>query len=98
MVDGSFRLQTGVGDHEMEVRMRQSIQILCFLAVFAAVGWSQPTATIVGRISDPSGAAMAGAKITARNTSTGLERSTVATESGDYELPLLPISGVYTVS
>ncbi len=78
--------------------MRQSIQVLTFLAASAAVVWGQPTATIVGRISDPTGAVMAGAKVTARNTSTGLERSTAATESGDYELPLLPISGVYTVS
>jgi outer membrane receptor protein involved in Fe transport len=69
----------------------------CLLLATAPV-WAQSTATIVGRVSDPSGASVSGAKIAARNTVTGLERTTLATDSGDYELPLLPITGVYTLS
>ena len=70
---------------------------ICFLLATAPV-WAQSTAAIVGRVSDPSGAIVSGAKVTARNTVTGLERTTLGADSGDYELPLLPITGVYTLS
>ena len=69
-----------------------------FLLLAAASAWAQPTATIVGRVSDPSGATVSAAKVTARNTDTGLERSTLTSETGDYELPLLPITGAYSLS
>lgn len=77
--------------------MRILIKALLFTLIAAAV-WAQPTATIVGRVVDSSGAIVSGAQVTARNVDTGLERSTSSTESGDYELPLLPITGSYTVS
>ncbi len=60
--------------------------------------WAQPTATIVGRVADATGAVIGGAKVAARNAATGLERSTVTGDTGDYELPLLPITGAYTLS
>ncbi|MDQ2900818.1 MAG: carboxypeptidase regulatory-like domain-containing protein [Acidobacteriota bacterium] len=60
--------------------------------------WAQSSATIVGRVSDPSGATVGGATVTARNIATGLERSTVSGESGDYELPLLPVTGSYSLT
>lgn len=70
-----------------------------FLLPFASLlAWGQATATIVGRVADPSGAVLTGAKVTARNTATGFERSTQTTQSGDYELPLLPITGVYNLT
>lgn len=71
---------------------------ILFLLSVASLAWGQSTATIVGRVTDPSGAVLAGANVTARNTSTGLERSTLTTQSGDYEIPLLSITGVYTLS
>ena len=69
-----------------------------FLFLTTAVLWAQPTASIVGHVTDPTGAAVSGAKVTARNTDTGLERSTVTSDTGDYELPLLPITGGYSLS
>ena len=72
---------------------------ICILAVLAsATLWAQSTATIVGRVSDTSGAVIAGAKVIVRNTVTGLERTASSNESGDYELPLLPITGAYSLS
>jgi len=55
------------------------------------------TATIEGRITDKSNAALAGAKITAVNESTGLTRSAISGDIGEYRIPLLPV-GEYTVT
>jgi hypothetical protein len=55
------------------------------------------TATLVGRVTDQSGAAVADAKITVVDVATGLERSVVSGVSGDYSIPLLPI-GAYQLT
>jgi hypothetical protein len=68
------------------------------LLLTTAVIWAQPAATIVGHVTDPSGAAVSGATVTARNTNTGLERSVVSGDTGDYELPLLPVTGGYSLN
>ncbi|MBM3796465.1 MAG: carboxypeptidase regulatory-like domain-containing protein, partial [Acidobacteria bacterium] len=60
------------------------------LPPLAVTVWGQSTATMVGRVADPSGAVLSGAQVTSRNTATGLERSTRTTQTGDFELPLLP--------
>jgi hypothetical protein len=53
--------------------------------------------TILGTVTDPSGAVVPGAKVTAKNTGTGLERSTETSADGSYALPELPI-GTYSVT
>jgi hypothetical protein len=53
--------------------------------------------TILGTVTDPSGAVVPGAKVTAKNTGTGLERSTETSTDGSYALPELPI-GTYSVT
>jgi hypothetical protein len=54
------------------------------------------SAGIVGRVSDPSGAAIARATVRATNSSTGLEWQASAGPLGDYSFSLLP-PGVYAV-
>ena len=54
------------------------------------------TGTINGAISDPSGAAIASAKVRATNQATGLTREAETTGSGDYTLVRLP-SGIYDI-
>jgi hypothetical protein len=54
-------------------------------------------ATLTGNITDPSGAALAGAKITVAHPETGLTRETVVSDRGYYTIPQLPI-GMYTVT
>ncbi len=77
--------------------MRNLVRSLVFLA-FTIPVWGQSAAAIVGRVTDSSGATLSEAKVTARNLSTNLERSTVTSDSGDFEIPYLPISGGYTVT
>jgi hypothetical protein len=45
---------------------------------------------LVGKVSDPSGAAVTGTKITVHNVATGLVRTVDSDSSGDYVLTLLP--------
>ena len=53
--------------------------------------------TILGSVTDPSGAFVAGATVKVRNVATGLERSTVTSGDGSYRVSELPI-GTYSVS
>jgi hypothetical protein len=70
--------------------------LLPLLMFFAAAALAQTTASIKGNVTDTSGAAVAGAKITVRSPAQGIERSTTTNGSGDYEVPLLP-PGAYIV-
>jgi hypothetical protein len=54
------------------------------------------SATIVGTVSDASGAALPGATVTARNVDTGFNRTVPANDVGAYRLEFLPI-GRYVV-
>ena len=68
---------------------------LTFLVFFANIrgGWSQEvTASITGSITDPSGAAIAGAKVTAKDDLRGTVYPTKTNAAGVYNLPRLPIS------
>jgi Carboxypeptidase regulatory-like domain len=51
---------------------------------------------ILGRVADPSGAVLAGAKITLTNEATGISRDALTNESGDYNLVNV-VPGTYTV-
>src|SRR5881396_2518862 len=54
------------------------------------------TGTIIGVITDSSGAVMPGASVTLTNTGTGLTRIVITDSNGEYTAPLLP-TGKYTV-
>jgi hypothetical protein len=49
------------------------------------------TATISGRVTDPSGSAIAGAKVTATDTQRGTQFPTVTNADGVYNIPRVPI-------
>src|SRR5438093_3054885 len=53
---------------------------------------SSATATILGVVKDTSGALIPGVNITVKNTETGQTRAAISSESGDYNVPLLPVS------
>ena len=64
--------------------------ILLFVSVGAAV---DPTGTISGVVTDPSGAVIPGATVTVKHASTGLTRSTVTDAQGAFLFPLMPVGG-----
>jgi len=53
--------------------------------------------SIRGKVTDPSGSLVVGAKITSKNVDTGLSRETVSTDEGTFVLAELP-AGTYTVT
>src|SRR3984957_19586188 len=74
-------------------------RIILVLMLLAALNLSAQTfrGTILGTVTDPSGAVLPGAKVTVKNVGTGLERTTDTSADGSYSLPELPI-GTYTVT
>lgn len=76
--------------------LRHGALLSTFLALFSLQGFSQSTATLRGNVTDSSGAAISGAQVVARNQGTGIERTTKTDETGNYDLPALPI-GSYQV-
>lgn len=72
-----------------------ALKLLLFLSISATL-WAQVTSAILGTVTDPSGAAVAGVNVTVRNTETGVSRTTVTGENGNYQVLSLPV-GQYEV-
>ena len=73
--------------------------LLLLLTVFASALVSAQTfrGTILGTVTDSSGAVISGATAKVHNQGTGLERTTRTSSDGSYSIPELPI-GKYTVT
>jgi len=76
-------------------RLRSFMPMLV-LALLSGAAYGQETASIVGTVSDPTGGAVPGVKISVTNTDTGLTRSTTTNTTGSYAAHELPI-GHYAV-
>ncbi|MCS6953176.1 MAG: carboxypeptidase regulatory-like domain-containing protein [Bryobacterales bacterium] len=72
------------------------ITVLAALACLTAPA-QNTTGTITGTVRDPSGALVAGARVTVRNEATGLTRTTESSDEGLYRVSLLP-PGTYAVT
>jgi len=70
---------------------------LALAVILPAVARAQAIGAIVGVVSDPSGARVPDAQITATNVATGISQSTVTGQAGIYTIPNLMV-GTYTVS
>ncbi|MGD0776811.1 MAG: carboxypeptidase regulatory-like domain-containing protein [Candidatus Solibacter sp.] len=75
--------------------LRRSLAFLA-LAACTSLGLLAQTAQITGRVADPSGAVIAGAKLEVMNTETGVRREIQTNEDGYYTAPLL-VRGTYSV-
>ena len=78
--------------------MGQRVLLLLVLALLTAMCLSAQSdrGTITGRVSDPSGAVVPGAEVTAKNVETGVISRTTSNDLGLYTVLNLPI-GTYSV-
>src|SRR5438876_839104 len=85
------------------VSPRSFVTFVIAIVVLIALGTTSlafaqtATATIVGVVKDTSGALIPGVSITIKHTETGQTRTAISSDSGSYNVPLLPV-GAYEVS
>lgn len=80
----------------MRFRLAHLLTLGILLYGLAAQAAAQ-TAQLTGRITDASGAVVAGAAVTVTQVSTGVQREAVSNEEGYYTVPLLP-PGAYQIA
>jgi len=74
------------------------LRFCIFVAVAVKAAWPQvASGTITGNIEDPSGAAVAGARVALKHTATDETRTTVTNERGEFNAPFLHL-GDYSVT
>jgi hypothetical protein len=71
--------------------------LLGLISFFPSAVWAQATGSIVGTVTDPSGAVIPSAKVTATRIGTSVSQSTVTSSAGTYSIPNLVV-GTYTVT
>jgi outer membrane receptor protein involved in Fe transport len=90
-----------MGLNRMVSACQTGVFVLAFAAVLlqgrVALGQAQNTGSIYGTVTDPTGAVLAGAQITASDSEKGVSRSVASGKNGDFQMPSLPV-GVYTVT
>jgi len=77
--------------------MKARIGLAFVLLAAVNLGAQTFRGTILGTVTDPSGAVLGGATVSVKNVGTGLERTGETSANGSYALPELPI-GTYTVT
>ena len=70
---------------------------ICIVLLAAGAQAQQASALITGTVKDPSGAVVAGAKVTLRNSNTNIARSVTTNKDGYYSFSLVPI-GTYELT
>lgn len=80
------------------MKVRLYAALLAALTFLTTLSYGQAVnGTILGTITDITGATVAGAKVTAQETNTGTTRNTVTNDTGNFEFPNLP-PGTYTIT
>ena len=74
----------------------KSAACLCAALSFVLPARAQVSGVLSGSVTDPSGATVSGADITAKDVDTGATRQTVTDSAGRYQVPSLPV-GLYQV-
>src|SRR5437868_10677506 len=80
------------------MRMHRGLWLVILLAVAITCrsGAQTTTTTIVGTVTDPSGAAIPNAEVTATNIGTNLSRTVPTNGSGEYRIEFMPV-GTYSL-
>src|SRR5258708_33485957 len=77
--------------------IRVTCALLALSLLLAGFSYGQAvTGSLLGTVTDSSGAAVPNAKVTIHHVNTGISRNTVTNERGNYTFPKLP-PGTYTV-
>jgi len=82
--------------HARRLKSLATLLTLLFLPAGSLTALGQTSGTIQGTVTDPSGAAVVGAKIMVKNEATGLERTTQTDTAGAYQVAALPV-GTYQI-
>src|SRR5581483_9428635 len=77
--------------------LRRSILAMAAPMLVSVPLWAQATGAIVGTVTDPTGAVIPNAKVTATRVDTHISQFTVTSGSGTYTIPNLPV-GTYDVN
>lgn len=80
--------------------MKHTVVRICFLALFTILAVAQETtnsASVSGRVTDPSGLTVPDAQVTARQTDTNIARTATTGEDGRFRLPYLKV-GPYEIT
>lgn len=89
---------TVVGKSCFKVMLCSAVSLLLLFYGSPAMGQAQvPSGTIVGTVTDTTGAVMPNAKVTATNTGTSISRTVMTDASGDFTIALLQV-GTYSIS
>jgi hypothetical protein len=84
--------------HRISTRPITAAMVVAVLALAAICAKAQTiTGSIRGTVTDPSGAVIAGASVTATNVSTAVNTTTQTNKDGDYNIQFLP-TGTYIVT
>jgi outer membrane receptor protein involved in Fe transport len=78
------------------MRLSSALAVLASVFFCATVILAGPTATVTGRVTDPSGGVIAGVKVDATNVETNVTSSGETNVEGRYSIPNLP-PGIYRV-
>src|SRR5437588_5593331 len=96
LINEEEKPMTNVGGRD--VRMMRTFPALTLMLLLVTLASGQTfRGTVLGTVTDASGATVAGAAVTVRNTDTGLVRRTETQTDGSYRIPELPI-GTYDVT
>ncbi|MEQ1645726.1 MAG: carboxypeptidase-like regulatory domain-containing protein, partial [Pyrinomonadaceae bacterium] len=94
------QLGSAIASTEKSIWLSRGFVIAALFAIILAIPMGasaqSTTATLVGSVTDPGGAQVPNASITARNADTGLTRTVVSGADGNYRIEFLPV-GNYSI-
>jgi len=81
----------------MKATVKTILMLMMVVLMIAPVRAQVETGSISGTVRDTSGAAVAGATVTAHNVATSAERSVTTGDNGQFNIPALP-PGIYELT
>jgi hypothetical protein len=85
-------------EHVMKHRLMRVITPVVFVAMIATLAYGQTsTSSLTGTVTDPSGAVIPGADISAKNNDNGTVYASVSNDKGAFQIPAVQV-GTYTVT